>query len=66
VREETKFGRMIAFGAALPKIRKQVNKDLSLDGLPKQKVVALSCACWMRLAFELETKSTQRQTNRSD
>ena len=40
MRDETKFGRMIAFGAALPKIRKRVDKDLSLDGLPQQKVVA--------------------------
>jgi len=40
VRDETKFGRMLAFGAALPKIRQQVNKDLSLPGLPQRKVVA--------------------------
>jgi DNA topoisomerase I len=40
VRDETKFGRMLAFGAALPKIRKQANKDLSLHGLPQPKVVA--------------------------
>jgi DNA topoisomerase-1 len=40
VRDETKFGRMLAFGAALPKIRQQVNRDLSLPGLPQRKVVA--------------------------
>jgi DNA topoisomerase-1 len=40
VRDETKFGRMLAFGAALPKIREQANKDLSLPGLPQRKVVA--------------------------
>jgi len=40
VRDETKFGRMLAFGAALPKIRQQANKDLSLPGLPQRKVVA--------------------------
>jgi DNA topoisomerase-1 len=40
VRDENKFGRMIAFGAALPQIRDQVNKDLSLGGLPQRKVVA--------------------------
>ncbi|MBV9768328.1 MAG: DNA topoisomerase IB [Bryobacterales bacterium] len=40
VRDETKFGRMLAFGAALPKIREQVDKDLSLHGLPQRKVVA--------------------------
>lgn len=41
VRDETKFERMLAFGAALPAIRRRVTKDLALPGLPKQKVVAL-------------------------
>lgn len=40
VRDETKFGRMIAFGEALPQIRERVEKDLSLRGLPREKVVA--------------------------
>jgi DNA topoisomerase I len=40
VRDETKFDRMLAFGTALPKIREQVNRDLSLPSLPQRKVVA--------------------------
>jgi DNA topoisomerase I len=40
VRDEAKFDHMLAFGAALPKIRAQVNKDLSRPGLSKGKVVA--------------------------
>jgi DNA topoisomerase I len=40
VRDEAKFDRMLAFGAVLPKIREHVNKDLSLHGLPRRKVVA--------------------------
>src|SRR5829696_8218829 len=40
VRDETKFSRMIAFGEALPKIRERIEKDLSLRGLPREKVVA--------------------------
>lgn len=40
VRDATKFGRMLAFGAGLPKIRRQVSRDLSLPGLPQRKVVA--------------------------
>jgi DNA topoisomerase-1 len=36
----TKFGRLPAFGAVLPKIRQQIDKDLSLPGLPQQKVIA--------------------------
>ena len=41
VRDATKFERMLAFGAALPQIRKRVTTDLALAGLPKEKVVAL-------------------------
>jgi len=40
VRDETKFGRMIAFGETLPQIRERVDQDLSLRGLPREKVLA--------------------------
>ncbi|MFY9824712.1 MAG: DNA topoisomerase IB [Thermoanaerobaculia bacterium] len=40
VRDETKFGRMVAFGETLPQIRERVDQDLSLRGLPREKVVA--------------------------
>jgi len=40
VRDETKFGRMILFGEALPKIRERVEADLALRGLPREKVLA--------------------------
>jgi len=40
VRDETKFGRMIAFGEALPKIRARVEEDLARPGLPREKVLA--------------------------
>ena len=39
-RDETKYDRMLIFGAALSKIRKQVEEDLTLPGLPKKKVLA--------------------------
>ena len=39
-RDQTKYGRMLAFGAALPNIRKRIEGDLSLSGLPKNKVLA--------------------------
>jgi DNA topoisomerase-1 len=35
-----KFGRMIAFGRALPKLRARVEADLARRGLPRDKVVA--------------------------
>jgi DNA topoisomerase-1 len=39
-RDETKFGRMLAFSEALPKIRTRVTRDLEISGLPREKVVA--------------------------
>ncbi|WP_300440984.1 DNA topoisomerase IB [Christiangramia sp.] len=41
IRNQTKFFKMTAFGKILPKIRKQVDKDLDLEGMPKRKVLAL-------------------------
>lgn len=40
VREEAKFGRMIAFGRALPRIRERVDADLRRPGLPRERVLA--------------------------
>ena len=40
VRDATKFERMLAFGAVLPQIRKQVGADLKLPGVPREKVLA--------------------------
>ncbi|MCH4823903.1 DNA topoisomerase IB [Gramella lutea] len=41
IRNQTKFFKMTSFGKMLPKIRKQVDKDLNLEGMPKRKVLAL-------------------------
>jgi DNA topoisomerase-1 len=40
-KNQTKFFKMESFGEKLPEIRKQVDKDLELQGMPKQKVLAL-------------------------
>ncbi|WP_437591414.1 DNA topoisomerase IB [Sorangium sp. So ce1000] len=40
VRDETKYDRMLAFGAALPAIRAATERDLALPGLPREKVLA--------------------------
>ena len=40
VRDETKFGRMVAFGEALPRLRARLESDLALPGLPREKVLA--------------------------
>ncbi len=39
-RDENKFGRMIAFARALPKIRRRAKRDLALRGMPREKVLA--------------------------
>ncbi len=40
VRDLIKFDRMLAFGKVLPKIRRVVNRDLGLPGMPKRRVLA--------------------------
>src|SRR6058998_3550697 len=40
IRDENKYDRLVNFGKALPKIRKRVQKDLALTGLPRAKVLA--------------------------
>ena len=40
VRDANKFERVIAFGRALPRLRRQVERDLALPGLPRAKVLA--------------------------
>jgi DNA topoisomerase-1 len=40
VRDENKFDRLASFARALPRIRRRVNKDLALPGLPRDKVLA--------------------------
>jgi DNA topoisomerase-1 len=40
VRDESKYDRIIAFGKALPKIRRRVAHDLKLSRLPREKVLA--------------------------
>jgi DNA topoisomerase-1 len=40
VRDETKFGRMLAFSEALPRLRQRVEDDLAKPGLPREKVLA--------------------------
>jgi DNA topoisomerase I len=40
MRDENKYERIVSFGKALPRIRRRVSKDLSLPGLPRNKVLA--------------------------
>lgn len=38
--DETKYDRMLVFGAALPAIRKRIDADLRKQGLPRKRVLA--------------------------
>lgn len=40
IREETKYGRLLRFGRALPALRRRLARDLALPGLSKRKVLA--------------------------
>jgi DNA topoisomerase-1 len=40
VRDDTKYGRMADFAAALPALRKRVERDLRLEGMPREKLLA--------------------------
>src|SRR5213083_1950219 len=40
IRDENKFGRLADFAKALPQIRKRVDHDIKLPGLPREKVLA--------------------------
>ncbi|MGC3973659.1 MAG: hypothetical protein QM771_04650 [Nitrospira sp.] len=40
VRDENKYGRMLMFARLLPRIRKRIERDLALPGLPRAKILA--------------------------
>ena len=40
LRDENKYGRMIPFARALPRMRRRVGRDLARPGLPREKVLA--------------------------
>lgn len=40
MRDEQKYGQLLAFGHTLPAIRKHVERDLARPGLPRKKVLA--------------------------
>lgn len=40
MRDQSKFGRMLTFSQALPKLREQVEIDLALPALPRRKLLA--------------------------
>ncbi|HEY0558505.1 MAG TPA: DNA topoisomerase IB [Thermoanaerobaculia bacterium] len=63
VRDETKFGRMIAFGEALPKIRERIDQDLSQRGLGREKVLATVVKLLETTLIRVGNKEYAKQNN---
>jgi len=61
VRDETKYERMIAFGKALPRIRRQVSRDLRRSGLPREKVLAAVVRLLERTFIRIGNEEYARQ-----
>ncbi|MEO6065584.1 MAG: DNA topoisomerase IB [Lysobacterales bacterium] len=59
-----KFGRVIAFGEALPRLRRRLRRDLALQGFPRDKVLAIVVAVMMETLIRVGNTSYAR-SNRS-
>jgi DNA topoisomerase-1 len=63
-RDEHKYARMVAFARALPAIRRQVDRDLRREGLPREKVLATVVALLERTRIRIGNEEYARD-NRS-
>jgi DNA topoisomerase-1 len=63
VRDETKFGRMIVFGEALPKIRERIERDMSQRGLGREKVLATVLKLLETTLIRVGNKEYVKQNN---
>ena len=61
VRDENKYDRVVAFGNELPKIRRRVNKDLALPGLPRNKALATVVQLLERTFIRVGNEAYARQ-----
>ena len=59
-RDETKYGRMLPFAAALPKIRRRIEADLGLPGLPRNKVLATVLSIMQRTFIRIGNEEYAR------
>ncbi|CAN5697310.1 DNA topoisomerase IB [soil metagenome] len=62
-RDESKYDKMLIFGAALPKIRKRVEADLALPGLPREKVLATIVSIMERTFIRVGNEEYVKQNN---
>lgn len=63
IRNQTKFYKLGAFGRALPEIRKQVQKDLELEGWPREKVMALVISLMEETHIRIGNKQYAERNN---
>ncbi|MGY3266297.1 DNA topoisomerase IB [Lysobacter sp. HA35] len=64
VRGDGKFERIVAFGEALPKLRRKLSKDLALPGFPRDKVLAIVVSVMARTLIRVGNDCYAR-SNRS-
>ncbi|WP_189450992.1 DNA topoisomerase IB [Cognatilysobacter xinjiangensis] len=64
VRGDGKFERIVAFGEALPKLRRRLSKDLALPGYPRDKVLAIVVSVMARTLIRIGNDCYAR-SNRS-
>ncbi|MDP9292732.1 MAG: DNA topoisomerase IB [Verrucomicrobiota bacterium] len=62
-RDETKYDRMITFGHALPKIRQRVKRDLKLQGVPREKVLATVVALLEKSLIRVGNEEYAKENN---
>ena len=62
-RDHGKFGRLVAFGERLPRLRRQLARDLALRGLPRDKVLALAVSVLAETLIRVGNHEYARQNN---
>ena len=63
VRDENKFDRMVEFAKALPAIRAAVERDLSLAGMPREKVLATIVSLMEQTAIRVGNEEYARDND---
>jgi DNA topoisomerase-1 len=58
--QRRKFAKLNAFGEALPKLMKAVNRDIELDGLPAEKVLAVVMRLMSSLYFRIGSDLSEK------
>lgn len=63
VRDETKFHRMVEFAKVLPTVRKAVARDLTLPGLPREKILATLVSLLEATAIRVGNEEYEREND---